>query len=136
MKNEGRRTAQNIPATDQQNHLQEALSTLESLFDDHFECAICLETFSSPNVIPDCLHRFCNACIKGSIQRCGNECPTCKAKITISKRCVKKDQLLEDVVSRQIMLCYFLILLVLILVLLHPDHHHDVLCVIYAMCAL
>jgi len=37
-----------------------ALSTLNSLVvDNHFECSICLDAFEGPNVIPECLHRFC-----------------------------------------------------------------------------
>jgi len=81
-----------------------ALSTLNSLVDNRFECSICLDTttFEGPNVlIPECLlHRFCDTCIKKSIQRCGAECPTCRARIT-SKKDLRKDQLLEDIVSEK-----------------------------------
>ena len=75
-----------------------ALSTLNSLVDNHFKCAICLDTFEGPNVIPECLHRFCDTCIKKSIQRC-TEC-TCRARIT-SRRDLRKDQLLENIVSEK-----------------------------------
>ena len=59
-----------------------ALSTLNLLVDNHFKCAICLDTFKGPNVILECLHRFCDTCIKKSIQRCGAECHACRARIT------------------------------------------------------
>ena len=78
-----------------------ALSTLNLLVDNHFKCSICLDTIEGPNVIPVCLHRFCDTCItEASIQRgcAGTHCPTCRAKIT-SRRDLKKDQLLEDIVS-------------------------------------
>jgi len=69
-----------------------ALSTL------NFKCSICLGTFKGPNVIPACLHHFCDTCIKDSIQRCGNVCPACRAKIAC-RRDLRKDRLLEDIVS-------------------------------------
>jgi len=80
-----------------------ALSTLISLVvHNHFECVICLDTasFGGPNVIPECLHCFCDTCIKKSIQRCGVECPTCRARIA-SRRDLRKDQLVEDIVSEK-----------------------------------
>ena len=77
-----------------------ALSTLKLLVDNHFRCSICLDTFECPNVIPECLHRFCDTCIKNSIQRCGTQCPACRAHLT-SRRDLRKDQLLEDIVSEK-----------------------------------
>jgi len=71
-----------------------ALSTLNSLVDNQFECAIYPDTFEGPNVIPECLHRFSDTCIKKSIQGCGAERPTCRARIT-SRRDLKKDHLLK-----------------------------------------
>ena len=76
-----------------------ALSTLNSLVDNHFECSICLDTFSDPNVIPECLHHFCDACIKGSIQQCSKECPNCRARIT-SRRDLRKNHLVGNIVSK------------------------------------
>jgi hypothetical protein len=80
------------------HHLNMALSTLTSLFDNNFECSICLDTFSDPHVIPECLHRFCGACVKESIRKCGAECPTCRARIT-TKRGLRKDNEFQDMVS-------------------------------------
>jgi len=85
--------------TTSNDHLKLALSTLTSLVDNNFECSICLDTFSDPHVIPECLHRFCGACVKESIRKCGAECPTCRARIT-TKRGLRKDNYLqEDMVS-------------------------------------
>ena len=84
------------------NHLpvhSAALSTLNTLSANHFECSICLGTFKVPNVIPECLHRFCDACIKESIHKCGTECPACRTKIT-SRRDLRKDKLVGDIVSQ------------------------------------
>ena len=98
-----------------QSHLMQsaALSTLNSLVDNHFERSsiVCLGTaFEGPNVIPECLHRFCNTtCIKKSIQRCGDECPNCRARIT-SRSDLGKDQLLDDIVSEKNVVAAFLYL--------------------------
>ena len=90
-------SAQNQNTTSN-DHLKLALSTLTSLVDNNFECSICLDTFSDPHVIPECLHRFCGACVKESIRKCGAECPTCRARIT-TKRGLRKDNYLQDMVS-------------------------------------
>jgi len=85
-----------------------ALSTLNSLVvDNHFECVLCLNTFEGPNVIPECLHRFCDTCIKKDIQRCGADCPPCRARIT-SRRDLRKDQLLGDIGSKNRCGCHCL----------------------------
>jgi len=95
-----------MPATSQPNQSRlvvvqsTALSTLNSLVDNHFKCSICLDTIEGPNVIPECLHRFCDTCINKSIQRCGARCPTCRARIT-SRRDLRKDQLVGDIVSEK-----------------------------------
>ena len=78
-----------------------ALSTLNSLVDNHhIKCSICLGTFKGPNLIMKCLHHFCDTCIKESIQRCGNACPACRARI-ISRRDLREDHLLGNIVSEQ-----------------------------------
>ena len=84
--------------TTSNDHLKLALSKLTSLVDNNFECCICLDTFSDPHVIPECLHRFCGACVKESIRKCGAECPMCRARIT-TKRGLRKDNYLQDMVS-------------------------------------
>ena len=80
------------------NHLRLALTTLTSLVDNSFECYICLDTYSDPYVIPECLHRFCGACVKESVRTCGPECPTCRARIT-SRRDLRKDTEMQSMVS-------------------------------------
>ena len=82
------------------NHLTLALTTLTSLVDNSFECSICLGTYSDPYVIPECLHRFCGACVKESIRKCGAECPKCRARIT-TKRGLRKDKELQSMVRRR-----------------------------------
>jgi hypothetical protein len=81
------------------NLLTLALTTLTSLVDNSFECSICLDTYSDPYVIPECLHRFCGACVKESIRKCGAECPKCRARIT-TKRGLRQDKELQDMVRR------------------------------------
>ena len=58
---------------------------LNSLVDNHCECSIwhASTNLQGPNVIPEWLHRFCDARIKESIQRCGNACPTWRTSTRI-----------------------------------------------------
>jgi E3 ubiquitin-protein ligase RNF1/2 len=88
-------SAQNITSND---HLNSALSTLTSLVYNNFKCSIYLDTFADPHVIPECLHRFCGACVKESIRKCGAERPKCRARIT-TKRGLRKDNDFQDMVS-------------------------------------
>lgn len=85
-------------------HLTAALSSLTSLVDDSFECSICLDTYSDPSVIPECLHRFCGACIKESIQKCGAECPICRVGTATKRGGLRRDKDLQDMVSEQLIL--------------------------------
>ena len=96
-----------------------AISTLDSsLVVNHFKCSICISrTFiGPPNVVPQCLHRFCQdtACINKSSsvkERCGTECTTCRIRISnmIGSR---KDQLIESIVSENVISSFFLRILV------------------------
>jgi hypothetical protein len=89
----------NMPNQHLQSSALSALSTLNSLVDNHFECSICLDTFKGPSVIQECLHHFCDTCIKESIQQCSKECPACRARIT-SRRDLRKDHLVGIIVSK------------------------------------
>jgi E3 ubiquitin-protein ligase RNF1/2 len=80
------------------SHITAALGTLKALVDNNFECSICLDTYTNPHVVPECLHRFCGACIKESIRQCGPECPSCRARLT-TKRGLRKDNELLEMVS-------------------------------------
>ncbi len=88
-------SGQNTASNDR---LKLALSTLTSLVENNFECSICLDTYSDPHVIPECLRRFCGACVKESIRKCGVECPACRARI-ITRRGLRKDNDFQDMVS-------------------------------------
>jgi hypothetical protein len=114
-----------MSAPNNNNHSQLtalALSTLTSLVDNSFECPICLDTFSDPHVIPECLHRFCGACAKESIRKCGAECPTCRARIT-TNRGLRKDKDLQDMVSKkQVLLNYFYCALGYVVYILNIHH--------------
>ena len=91
-----------MSATNQPNEVRlvqsAALLTLNSLVDKSFGCSICIDSYTDPYAIPACLHRFCGACVKESIQRCGNACPACRARIA-SRRDLRKDHLLGNIVS-------------------------------------
>ena len=53
----------------------------------HLECAVCLEQYTEPKVLP-CLHSFCKRCLHGLLTREGTECkiscPTCRSIAEVS----------------------------------------------------
>ena len=61
--------------------------SLKTLFEKELRCAVCLEHYTEPKVIP-CLHYFCKKCIiKMASNRNPFDCPHCSkvTKITIGK---------------------------------------------------
>lgn len=44
--------------------------------DESGDCVICMETMTSPKVLP-CGHKFCEDCIKNSFEKCQPKCPSC-----------------------------------------------------------
>ena len=47
---------------------------------DELKCAICLELFQDPRILP-CLHTFCRECIQHSLNKNRSlKCPVCRAK--------------------------------------------------------
>ena len=62
-------------------------STLTENLEKELECAVCLEQFKDPKVLP-CLHSFCKICLEGLVGRKGNagklNCPTCRIIVEVS----------------------------------------------------
>ncbi|XP_015773537.1 PREDICTED: tripartite motif-containing protein 45-like [Acropora digitifera] len=52
-----------------------------SIAEKHLECAVCMEHFKEPKVLP-CLHTFCKDCLKVLIKKQGSDhvitCPECR----------------------------------------------------------
>ncbi|KAI5822398.1 hypothetical protein K523DRAFT_326422 [Schizophyllum commune Tattone D] len=46
------------------------------------ECKICFNTFVRPNILTECGHSFCQACITGWFRspNSGNKCPVCRTQ--------------------------------------------------------
>jgi hypothetical protein len=82
------------------NCIQLATEVVESFgsLAQHLNCAICLEIMTDCYVVPECLHRFCGACIKKSIRTCKNQCPTCRASVS-TQRSLRIDSRFNDLVS-------------------------------------
>ncbi|XP_015773562.1 PREDICTED: tripartite motif-containing protein 45-like [Acropora digitifera] len=63
--------------------------------DKHLECAVCMEHFKEPKVLP-CLHTFCKDCLKGLIKKQGSDhgitCPECRQDAKIADGNVNKLQ--------------------------------------------
>ncbi|PFX14018.1 tripartite motif-containing protein 45-like [Stylophora pistillata] len=61
-------------------------STLAENLEKELECAVCLEQFKDPKVLP-CLHSFCKICLEGLVGRKSNawmlSCPTCRITVEI-----------------------------------------------------
>jgi len=77
-----------------------ALNTLEI----EYECPICLDALTDTHINPECLHRFCGDCIKESLRRCNNECPSCRVHIP-TKRTMRKDTQFDKIVSKCSVMC-------------------------------
>ncbi|PFX12653.1 Tripartite motif-containing protein 45 [Stylophora pistillata] len=66
-------------------------STLAENLEKELECAVCLEQFKDPKVLP-CLHSFCKICLEGLVGRKGKgnagklNCPTCRTTVEIPER--------------------------------------------------
>jgi hypothetical protein len=87
-----------IPAVIDSTMLSSALFNLKtSILTDEMRCSICLETYTDPHVLPECMHRFCKVCIKKSLRKCGNECPICRTRVTTS-RDLRRDEQTQNVV--------------------------------------
>jgi len=87
-------------AGDHQSHketLHQAMDLVNTIVED-FECSICLEHLTNTHISPECLHRFCGDCIKESLRKCNNECPSCRVRIP-TKRTLRKDTQFDNIVS-------------------------------------
>ena len=66
--------------------MAKAASLADSL-GKHLECAVCLEQYKEPKVLP-CLHSFCKRCLQGLLTRpgakCKISCPTCRSSAEVS----------------------------------------------------
>ena len=61
-------------------------------------CSICLRLFRSTVVTKECLHRFCDPCIRKSLRLANRECPTCRTPCP-SKRSTRADERLDDLLT-------------------------------------
>ena len=66
--------------------MAKASSLAENLVKE-LECAVCLEEFKEPKVLP-CLHSFCKICLEGLLARQGKawklNCPSCRISVEVS----------------------------------------------------
>ena len=81
----------------------QAMDLLNTIVED-FECSICLKHLTHAHISPECLHRFCGDCIKESLRKCNNECPTCRVHIP-TKRTLRKDKQFDNIVSCLLCAC-------------------------------
>ena len=61
-------------------------TTLADSLGKHLECAVCLEQYTEPKVLP-CLHSFCKRCLQGLLTQEGAvfkiNCPTCRSSAEV-----------------------------------------------------
>ncbi|KAJ7382998.1 hypothetical protein OS493_031501 [Desmophyllum pertusum] len=61
-------------------------SSLADNLAKELECAVCLEQYKEPKVLP-CLHSFCKTCLEGLLPRrsimCWVNCPSCRLSVEI-----------------------------------------------------
>lgn len=60
------------------------------------ECAVCLEQYKEPKVLP-CLHSYCKKCLEGLLTKQGEvwrmNCPSCRISVEVSSlKCLICDQ--------------------------------------------
>lgn len=92
-----------------QSHLKEKerlLSQLKAILkeivtDNDVFCNICLEKLQNPCILPDCLHRFCQDCLKSCIHLCSNKCPACRQRITNRREGLHQDKPFHRLVSKK-----------------------------------
>ncbi len=62
-------------------------SSLAKNLAKELECAVCLEQYKEPKVLP-CLHSFCKKCLEGLLTKQGLvwklNCPSCRASVEVS----------------------------------------------------
>jgi hypothetical protein len=75
-----------------------SLRLLSTIIADEFQCEVCYGTLSDPLINPGCGHRYCTACIRDSLVRCGNTCPKCRDYIE-SYSSLRRDLNFEGLVS-------------------------------------
>jgi len=84
-------------ALTEERKLHQAIELLKAIVED-LQCPVCLEHLTDAHISPECLHRFCGDCIKESLRKCNNECPTCRVHIP-TKRTLRKDDQFDHIVS-------------------------------------
>lgn len=62
-------------------------SSLAQNLAKELECAVCLEEYKEPKVLP-CLHSYCKKCLEGLLTKQGAEwrlnCPSCRISVEVS----------------------------------------------------
>ena len=62
-------------------------SSLADNLAKELECAVCLEQYKEPKVLP-CLHSFCKTCLGGLLNKKGEvwriKCPACRISVEVS----------------------------------------------------
>ena len=87
--------------------LTSVLQSLKNFVDQEFICIICLCHFTNTQINPECNHRFCKDCIKQSLHKCNNECPTCRVHIPTYRSCRDDPYVDRLVSSNSILMCVY-----------------------------
>lgn len=74
------------------------LNVIHTIKKEVLVCPICLDTLENPQINPDCCHRYCDHCIKSSLEKSGKHCPLCRTIIT-SRRSLRKDDVLDKILG-------------------------------------
>jgi len=79
-------------------HDEELLISPKSL-QSELTCPICLDLLRNTRTTKECLHRFCCDCIETALRSGNKECPTCRKKL-ISKRCLRRDENIDALITK------------------------------------
>ena len=62
-------------------------SVVPKKVNEHLECAVCIEQFQEPKVLP-CLHTYCKGCLEKLVKKKGPgyviTCPECRQDAQVS----------------------------------------------------
>lgn len=93
---ENKRLRELMAEYDQVKKRHKAMENFVTELKQDLECPICIEPFQNAHMVPECGHHFCKKCIEDALQRCNNECPICRSKIT-SKRGLRQGKLISKI---------------------------------------
>lgn len=78
------------------NQISVSKDQMEMIINETLRCNICLEIYSDPVNIKNCLHKFCRRCIEEYNRKFKKECALCRHSIE-TRRHMREDNTLKNI---------------------------------------